>query len=622
MKILRNTRIICTMGPSTESVDLVRSLIRRGMNIARFNFSHGDYEYHGAGIARVREASEKEGIPVALLLDTKGPEIRTGLVKCPSHGPGKKAAGAAAAAEKETVDLEPGETVEVIAAGDAEKIYGREGAFTQRLPGQSGSRIVVSYNLLADDIKPGARILIADGLLSLEFIKLDGRRILCRVEAGGELGSRKNVNVIGVHTRLPAMSEKDMEDLRFGHEQGMDYIAASFIRKASDIIAIQKYLASIGSDIPVIAKIEDDEGLKNIEEIIRVSFGIMVARGDLGVQIPPEQVPLEQKRIIGLCNDEGKPVITATQMLDSMIRNPRPTRAESGDVANAILDGTDCVMLSGETASGAYPEAAVEVMDRIARTVEASQEYEGRQIHRRQGLRRDADPGQVIAESAVLIADTINAACIIAPTMTGNTARMVSKYRPRRPILGASPSGKVRRRLLLSWGIVPLTVQPEPDSEAIIQGALGAAIREGFAATPDKVVITARLPFNSAFTANSVRIHMIGNILGRGRRGFGGRCTGRIVKAATLEEASRILRSTGGEILLTHTLDLSFIPIIRIAKGIILEGASELSKELLRMVNPNIVYVGQVEGALKNIEEYLTVTLEGSEKIIYEGSIG
>jgi pyruvate kinase len=333
-------------------------------------------------------------------------------------------------------------------------------------------------------------------------------------------------------------------------------------------------------------------------------------------------VPLEQKRIIGLCNNEGKPVITATQMLDSMIRNPRPTRAESGDVANAILDGTDCVMLSGETASGAWPEAAVEVMDRIARTVEASEEYERRQAHRRQGLRREADPGHMIAESAVLIADSIDAACIIAPTMSGNTARMISKYRPRRPILGASPSDKVRRRLLLSWGIAPLAAQLETDSEAVIQGALGAAVREGFAETPDKVVIAARLPFNSSFTANSLRVHMIGNILGRGRRGFGGRCTGRIVKAATLDEASRILRSTGGEILLTHTLDLSFIPIIRIARGIILEGASELSRELLKMVNPNIVYVGQVEGALKNIEEYLTVTLDGAEKLIYEGSIG
>jgi pyruvate kinase len=598
MKKVRSTHIICTMGPAVESVDLVRSLIRRGMNSARFNFSHGDHEYHAAGIARVREAAALEGVPVALLLDTKGPEIRTGLIE----GDG-------------TVTLVPGEPVEVISAGDAEKMYGPGGSFTQK------GRIIVSYEFLADDIKPGARILIADGLFSLEFIRLENRIIFCKVEAGGELGSRKNVNVIGVHTRLPAMSARDQEDLRFGHEQGMDYVAASFIRRAQDVTSIQKYLASIGSDMPVIAKIEDDEGLFNIEEIIRVSAGIMVARGDLGVQIPPERVPLEQKRIIGLCNNEGKPVITATQMLDSMIRNPQPTRAEAADVANAILDGTDCVMLSGETASGAYPEAAVEVMDRIARTVEASEAYTRNQELHRQALKRDGDLGQAIAESAVLLADTIGAACIITPTMTGNTGQLVSKYRPSRPILGASPSEKVRRRLLLHWGVVPLEVRMEEDTEAVVQGALSAAIRAGFARTAEKVVFAAGIPVNSPFTANHIRVHVIGKILGRGRRGFGGRCTGRVVKAANLEEASRTLRSLGGEILLTHTLDETFIPIIRISRGIILEGASELSREVLKMVNPHIVYVAQVAGAMKRLEENLTVTLDGAEKIIYEGTL-
>jgi pyruvate kinase len=598
MKKIRNTHIVCTMGPAVESLDMVRALIRRGMNIARFNFSHGDHAYHAAGIARVREASALEGVPVALLLDTRGPEIRTGLVK-----------------EDGLVPLIPGELVTVISAGDAEKMYGPEGAFTQK------GRIIVSYGLLADDIKPGARILIADGLLSLECVRLENRIIHCRVEAGGELGSRKNVNVIGVHTRLPALSDGDREDLRFGHEQGMDFVAASFIRKAQDITAIQKYLASIGSDMPVIAKIEDEEGLLNVEEIIRVAAGIMVARGDLGVQIPPERVPLEQKRIIGHCNNEGKPVITATQMLDSMSRNPQPTRAESADVANAILDGTDCVMLSGETASGAYPEAAVEVMDRIARTVEASGVYGRNQELRRQALRRDADLGQAIAESAVLLADTIGAACIITPTMTGNTGQLVSKYRPSRPILGASPSEKVRRRLLLHWGVVPLEVQMEEDTEAVIQGALGAAIRAGFARTADKVVFAAGIPVNTPFTANHIRVHVIGKILGRGSRGFGGRCTGRVVKAENLEEASRALRSLGGEILLTHTLDESFIPIIRISRGIILEGASELSREMLKLVNPHIVYVSQVSGAMRRFEENLTVTLDGAEKIIYEGTL-
>ncbi|MDR0389322.1 MAG: pyruvate kinase [Spirochaetaceae bacterium] len=598
MKKIRSTHIICTMGPAVESVDLVRSLIRQGMNIARFNFSHGDHAYHAAGIARVRKAAALEKTPIALLLDTKGPEIRTGMIR-----------------EGGNVNLVSGEEVEVIAAADAEKLYGKDEVYTRQ------GRIIVSYELLADDIKTGARILIADGLFSLKCTGIEGRSIRCLVESGGELGSRKNVNVLGVYTRLPAMSPRDQEDLRFGHEQGMDCVAASFIRKARDVITIQQYLASIGSDMPVIAKIEDDEGLRNVEEIIRVSAGIMVARGDLGVQIAPERVPLEQKRIIGLCNNEGKPVITATQMLDSMIRNPQPTRAESGDVANAILDGTDCVMLSGETASGAYPEAAVAVMDRIARTVEASDVYERNQNLRRLALKKDGDLGHAIAESAVLLADTIDAACIITPTMTGNTSQLVSRFRPSRPILGASPSEKIRRRLLLHWGVVPLEVKREEDTEAVIQGALSAAIKANFAKTSDKVVFTAGIPVNSPFTANHIRVHVIGKILGRGRRGFGGHCTGRVVKAANLEEASLILRSRGGEILLTHTLDMSFIPVIRICRGIILEGSSELSQDLLKTVNPNVVYVAQVVGAMNRLEENLTVTLDGTEKIIYEGTL-
>ncbi|MDR0583627.1 MAG: pyruvate kinase, partial [Treponema sp.] len=378
MKTVRNTHIICTLGPATESAEAIRSLIRRGMNIARLNFSHGTHEQKTAQIAMVREAAAAEGVPIALMLDTRGPEIRTGLVL-----------------DGKAVSLVPGAMVEVIAEEDARALYGPEGACT------TARRVTVSYAGLAEDIRPGARILIADGLYSLEALSLEGRTIHCRVDTGGEIGSRKNVNILGVHTRLPAMSEQDRADLKFGHEQDMDCVAASFIRRASDVTTIQQYLASLGSDMPVIAKIEDDEGLSNIEEIVRVAGGIMVARGDLGVQIPPERVPLEQKRMISLCNREGKPVITATQMLDSMIHNPRPTRAESADVANAILDGSDCVMLSGETANGAYPELAVEMMDKIARTVEESGEYLERLNERRRASGEERDLGQVIAAAAV-----------------------------------------------------------------------------------------------------------------------------------------------------------------------------------------------------------------------------
>ncbi|MCA1949907.1 MAG: pyruvate kinase [Treponema sp.] len=598
MAFERNTRIICTMGPAVRSVDMIRSLIRNGMNIARFNFSHGDHEYHGEGIRLVREAARLESVPVALILDTKGPEIRTGQIK-----------------DGGTITLQNGQPIEVLSERDAKELYGEDGAFA------TSERLTVSYEGLVQDIKVGARILIADGLFSLDVTGVEGKRILCKVTNGGVLGSRKNVNVIGVRTKLPALSEQDKADIAFGVEQGMDFIAASFVRKASDVTTIHKYLAELGSDMPVIAKIEDEEGLENIEEIIRVSAGIMVARGDLGVQIPTERVPLEQKRIIRLCNQAGKPVITATQMLESMIKNPRPTRAEAGDVANAILDGTDCVMLSGETANGQFPEAAVAVMDQIARAVEASDEYKRALEERRNLMFSSDDIADAIADAAAQTADRIGAAALVVPTLRGNTARLISRHRPRRRIVAATPNAAVQRRLLLHWGVVPIKVEQESDSEAMIQQAISGAIKEGFAHKLDKVVVVAGVPLNSPLMTNSIRVHVIGNILGRGLTGFGKRCTGRIVKARSLEEAALALRKNGGEILLTHTLDENFIPILRVVDGVILEGVSEMPWEMVRTINPDIVYISQVPQALSRFEEHITVTLDGNEKLIYEGSL-
>ncbi len=595
---IRNTRIVCTIGPAAESIEVVRSLIRKGMNIARFNFSHGSRDYHKKAFERVREASRQEGIPVALLLDTQGPEIRTGCIK--NDG---------------TITITAGEEIDVIAENDSRKLYGDDGAYTQ------SKRITVTYNELADDVIPGAKMYIADGLAELDIISLEDRIIHCKVVSGGIFDSRKNVNVVGVHTKLPPLSEKDKEDILFGHKEGIDYIAASFIRKASDVTSIQIYIKDIGSDIPVIAKIEDEEGLENLEEIIRVSAGIMVARGDLGVQIPVEQVPIEQKRIINLCNKEGKPVITATQMLDSMIRNPRPTRAEAGDVANAILDGTDCVMLSGETANGKFPEAAVECMDKIARAAEASEEYAHSLAEKHSVFQGESDLSHVIADSASFTADKIDAACLIIPTLSGHTAQLVSRHRPRRRIIAATPSEIVQRRLLLFWGVIPVLVPKRDDSEAMVQGAISAAIQKGFASPGGKVVVVSGLPVNSPLTANSIRVYLIGNVLGQGSRSFGGRCTGRIIKAENAEEAEQLLGNRGGEILLTHTLDESFIPILRVVDGIILEGTSGLPHKMIKSVNPNIVYISQVRNAMEQLEEHITVTLDGKEKLIYEGSL-
>lgn len=597
-----NTKIICTMGPAVESVDAVRALIRRGMNVARFNFSHGDHVYHGAGIDRVREASRLEGVPVALMLDTKGPEIRTGPV-----------------AEDGTIRLLKGAEIEVCSQSYALRTYGPEAAFATE------DRLTVSYDGLVADLVPGARILIADGLIALEVLSVSGEIATCRVLDGGDLGCKKNVNVVGVKTRLPAMTEQDVEDLRFAVDREMDFIAASFVRKASDVTCIQRYLASLGSDIPVIAKIEDEEGLENVTEIIRVSYGVMVARGDLGVQISSERVPMEQKRIIALCNAVGKPVITATQMLDSMIKNPRPTRAEAADVANAIIDGTDCLMLSGETAAGAYPEEAVAVMDRIARAVEASEVcapgFPNRIVVSESVMPQDVDTAATIAEAASWTADRIGAVAIVVPTLSGSTARLVSRFRPKRKIVAAVPSEAVGRRLLVHWGIAPILVERETDSEAMIQGAIAATIKAGFAKAPDKVVVLAGLPVGTPQQTNSVRVHVIGNVLGRGGRGFGGRCTGRIVKAQTLEDAVLTLKKGGGEILVTHTLDASFIPILRVVDGVILEGVSEMPWETVRATNPSLVYVSQVSRAMELFEDHITVTLDGMEKLIYEGAI-
>jgi pyruvate kinase len=568
------------------------------MNLARFNFSHGDHAFHAESIALVRKAAELEKHPIALVLDTSGPEIRTGVIR--NNG---------------NLLLKEGEAWNVISQADSVKLYGEDGAFSEQ------GRITVSYEDLADDIKVGAKILIADGLMGLTVESVEDRIMHCRVIDGGEVGSRKNVNIIGVHTRLPAMTEKDKTDLLFGHEQGMDYVAASFIRKSQDVITIQKYLSEIGSDMLVISKIEDEEGLNNVEEIVRVSEGIMVARGDLGVQIPPEQVPLMQKRIIRICNNLGKPVITATQMLDSMISNPRPTRAEASDVANAILDGTDCVMLSGETANGSHPELSVEVMDHIARTVEASEAYEHSLERHRQTMSDNDDLGRVVANAASRAADKIGAACIVVPTLSGRTAQLISQYRPRRPIVAASPSEKYRRRMLLYWGVVPVEANKEEDSEAMIQSAINAAIREGFAHISDKVISLTGLPVQSPFTTNNMRIHVIGNILARGERGMGGHCTGRVLKSKNARTAAMIFAKGENEILLTHTLDASFVPIIPMIKGIILEGMSELPREELLRLNPNIVGIAQVPNAMEKIEDHITVTLEGGEFIIYEGNL-
>ena len=583
---MRKTRIVCTLGPSTEDVAVLSRLLEAGMNVARFNMAHGDHDYHAAMMARVREASRATGIPAALLIDIKGPEVRTGII-----------------ADGGTIELSPG--AEVLVAAD-------DSPCTQE-------RISVTYADLPDQVTPGKHILIADGLLDLEVIAIEGRLTRCVVRSGGQLGSRKNVNIVGIKSRLPAITDKDRVNIDFAVKHDMDFVAASFVRKPDDILEIRRILLAEASTLQIIAKIEDQEGVDNVDEILRVADGLMIARGDLGVQLPTEEIPLVQKRLILKCHEQNKIVITATQMLDSMIYNPRPTRAEATDVANAIFDGSDAVMLSGETASGKYPVQAVQVMDSIARTSEASPEYESRV---RRFFRLDdpsEDVAQSVARSAFLVAREIHASAILAPTLHGNTPRLISKYRPSQDIIAVTPSDVVQRRLLLYWGIVPLFAELGEDSDAMLNMALAAAMEKGLVKTFDRVVILAGIPMHSPIMLNTIRVHFVGNVLAKGQRGFGGYRPGRIVRVEDALDAELKLKHDGTEVLLARFLTPDFLPLLTGINGIVLEESSYLSEEQIRSKTSDVAVIASVPGAMAILEDGFTVTLHGDEKVVYEG---
>ena len=457
---MRKTKIICTMGPNTNDRAMMKRLAEEGMNIARFNFSHGSHEEQKGRMDLLKSVREEIGKPIAILLDTKGPEIRTGVLK-----DGKK------------VMLEAGEmftlTTEEI-EGDAKKVS-------------------ITYDGLAEDVEPGKRILIDDGLIELEVKTINGNEITCKVLNGGELGERKGVNVPNVPVRLPALTKKDREDIIFGVEQGIDFIAASFVRSAEGILEIRALLKECGAPhIPIIAKIENAEGIKNIDEIIHCADGIMVARGDLGVEIPAEKVPYLQKMLIKKCNDNYKPVITATQMLDSMIRNPRPTRAEVTDVANAVYDGTDEVMLSGETAQGKYPVEALQMMVHIIENTEKHLDYdvllEKAQEHRKKGI------SSAIGYSSVATAMNLSAKCIITPSVTGATARVVSKFKPKADIIGVTPYEETLRKMQIYWGVTPVKSIEYNTTEDICNDAIDLVTAKRLVEPGDIVVMTAGIP--------------------------------------------------------------------------------------------------------------------------------
>ena len=583
---MRKTRIVCTLGPSTDDVETLSRLLQAGMNVARFNMAHGDHDEHGARMARLREACRRTGVPAALLIDIKGPEIRTGIV-----------------ADGGNIDLKPG--AEIMVASDDSPC--------------TDEQISITYPDLPEQASVGRHILIADGTIDLEIVAVEGRLTRCAIRSGGQLGSRKNVNILGIKSRLPAITGKDRVNIEFAVKQGMDFVAASFVRKPDDILEIRRILLAKGSALQIIAKIEDQEGVDNVDEILRVADGLMIARGDLGVQLPTEEIPLVQKRLILKCHEQNKTVITATQMLDSMIYNPRPTRAEATDVANAIFDGSDAVMLSGETASGKYPVQAVQVMDSIARTAESSPEYESRV---RRFFRLDdpsEDVAQSVARSAFLVAREIHAAAILAPTLHGNTPRLIAKYRPSQDIIAVTPAPEVQRRLLLSWGIVPLLADVAEDSDAMLNKSLEVAMAHGLVRTFDRVVILAGIPVHSPVMLNTVRVHFVGNVLAKGQRGFGGYRSGKIVRVEDSLDAELRLKHDDSEILLARFLTPDFLPLLTGLRGIILEESSYITEEQILGKSPGAAVIAVVPNAMAILEDGFTVTLHGEEKVIYEG---
>ena len=454
---MKKTKIVCTMGPNTDNREIMKELALNGMDVARFNFSHGDHAEHKHRLEILESVREELGIPIASLLDTKGPEIRTGKLK-----DGKK------------VTLKEGDLYTLT----TEEIVGDE------------TRGYINYAGLAEDVKPGDRILIDDGLIELHVREVNGTDIVCRIENGGELGEKKGVNVPGVRVKLPALTDKDKEDIRFGVDAGFDFVAASFVRNADAIREIREILDEKGSAMQIIAKIENEEGIENIDSIIEVSDGIMVARGDMGVEIPAEKVPHIQKMIIRKCNLACKVVITATQMLDSMIRNPRPTRAEVSDVANAVYEGTDAVMLSGETAMGSYPIEAVRMMSQIA---EESEKYLDYMFYQRRKVSAEnlRNISNTVCYSSVATASDLEAPVIVAPSVSGFTTRMLSKWRPKALIAGLSPSMTAVRQMQLYWGVKPFHAKRAESTDALLFASVELLKEKGIVKEGEIVVATA-----------------------------------------------------------------------------------------------------------------------------------
>lgn len=582
-------KIVCTIGPASDNYETLKAMADAGMNVARLNFSHGDYEGHEKKLKLIRRVERGVKKPIAALLDTKGPEIRTGHMK------------------DGEINLIQGEKIILVSCDEP-----FEG---------TPERIYVNYKLLAQEVKPGQNIYIDDGALNLEVEKIEGDEVHCKIIVGGPLRNTKGINIPGADITLPALSEKDKQDIAWGIQHGMEYLAVSFVKTRQDIIDVRRLVQSYGGNMKILSKIETKQAVDNFAEIVEVVDGVMVARGDLGVEIPTEDVPLVQKRIIEMCRVRGKVVIVATQMLDSMIRNPRPTRAEASDVANAVLDGTDAVMLSGETASGNYPVQSVATMRNIVDRAEKELELWGNHKNNEQNpTELEGIPvPDAVSGAAVLIAKQIKAPAIISLSRSGLTAKMISKHRPECPILGLTPSQQTWRELALWWGIHPVRLSEMSDINVAAKEAVNTCISKGLLPEGELVVITAGVPVGRPGSTNVVEVLTTGTILLSGTPLSHKNAVGKVCIARTPQEA--IEKVTQGCILVVRQLGEEYRPVLDKVGAVLFESGLLFSEGNALAMDYNLPCIVGVADAFSTLMDDDIISIDGTRGLVYRGVV-
>ena len=579
---MRRTKIVCTLGPSTDKEEVLRNLMKNGMNVARMNFSNGTHEEQKARLDMIKKLREELNLPVAALLDTKGPEIRIGDV------------------EGGKLELKPGQEFTLT----TEEMLGTE------------KKVTITYKELYKDVEPGDSILIDDGLIGMEVVRIDESDIVCRVKNGGFISNHKGVNVPGVELNMPFVSPKDLADIVFAVEQDYDFIAASFTRTAEDIMEIRKILQEHGGEkIHIIAKLENKQGVKNCEDILRVADGIMIARGDMGVEIPLEEVPVIQKELIRKAMHMGKPVITATQMLDSMMKNPRPTRAETSDVANAIYQGTSAIMLSGETAAGAYPIEAVQTMAKIAERTEQDIDY-SREFKPRK-LAEAPDVTSAISHATCTTAADLKAAAIVAVSKSGRTVSRIAKYLPVCPIIGCTTDERVYRQLNLLWGVTPVVMKEANTADELFDHAVELAEQKGLIARGELVVIAAGVPVGLSGTTNMMKVQIAGNALVTGKGANKLKASGNVCVCSNDEDLEKKFRA--GDIVVVEQTTNEMVHKLKDAAGIITETGDRYSHAAVVGMTLEIPVITSARNATRILKSGTFVTMDAEQGIVYNG---